>query len=213
MGFGARTDSKLTGTYFILGRVIGVILLGMIIASIGFILEGYTIYLVLIFGVLTIIFGLLVIFNKKLTWKSISPFKSHLKPTAMDGGTCIGPKKGHGKCKNNHKGHHPQKGRIFNNKYAFSLGLFRGATPCLKIMVLTPLLLVVELQLALLMMLGYVATSTIYPIIGHLTANLVTKFDKYDLYIRVTGAVVLIILGIYSISKILFFDAGTHFGV
>ncbi len=213
MGFGARTDNRLTGTYFILGRVIGVILLGMIIASIGFIFVGYTTYLVLIFGVLTIIFGLLLIFNKKITWKLISQTNRHLKPTAMDGGTCISPNKGHGKCKNEHNTHFPKKGRKFNNKYAFSLGLFRGATPCLKIMVLTPLLLVVDLQLALLMMLGFVATSTIYPIIGHLTANIVTKFDKYDLYIRVTGAIVLIILGIYSISKILFFDAGTHFGV
>ena len=212
MGFGARTDNNLTGTYFIFGRAIGVILLGMVIASIGFILEGYTTYLVVIFGILTIIFGLLVIFNKNIDWKL--KFRSHtrLKPLATNGGTCNGPKKGHGKCKHNSQDPDSANSGKLNKRFAFSLGLFRGATPCLKIMVLAPLLIVVDIQLALMMMLAYVATSTIYPIIGHLTANVVTKFDKYDLYIRVTGAIILIILGIYSISKILFLDTGTHFG-
>jgi cytochrome c biogenesis protein CcdA len=209
MGFGARTDSKLTGWYFIMGRVIGVIVLGMVIASIGFIFEGYTVYLLVIFGTLTIIFGLLVIFNKNINAKFRLRPQFKLKPTATDGGTRIENKSCKGKHKN--KGH-CRKARI-NNKYAFGLGIFRGATPCLKIIVMAPLLIVVDIQLALMMMLAYVGTSTIYPIIGHLTANIVTKFDKYDLYIRVAGAAVLIVLGIYSLVNILFLNAGTHFGI
>ncbi len=209
MGFGARSDSKLTGGYFILGRVIGLITLGMVIASIGFIFAGYTVYLLVIFGTLTIIFGLLVIFNKNINAKFRLRPHFKLKPTATNGGTRIENKS----CKGNHKhNRHCRKANI-NNKYAFGLGIFRGATPCLKIIVLAPLLIVVEIQLAFLMMLAYIGTSTIYPVIGHLTANIVTKFDKYDMYIRVTGAAVLIVLGIYSLVKILFLDTGTHFGV
>ena len=207
MSFGARTDSKLTGGYFILGRMIGVIVLGMIIASIGFIFDGYTVYLLVIFGILTIIFGLLVIFNKDI--ESRLNFKPHikLKPTATDGGTRINENGCMGKHK--HQGH-CRKARI-NKKYAFGLGLFRGATPCLKIIVLAPLLIVVDIQLAFLMMLAYVSTSTIYPVIGHLTANIVTKFDKYDLYIRLGGAALLIVLGIYSLINILYLNPSSHF--
>lgn len=192
-----------------MGRVVGVITLGMIIASIGFIFEGYTVYLLVIFGTLTIIFGLLVIFNKNIDAKFRLRPHFKLKPTATDGGTRIENES----CKGKHK-HNGQcrKARI-NNKYAFGLGIFRGVTPCLKIIVMAPLLIVVEIQLAFLMMLAYVGTSTIYPIIGHLTANIVTKFDKYDLYLRVTGAAVLIVLGIYSLVNILFLNAGTHFGI
>jgi cytochrome c biogenesis protein CcdA len=209
MGFGARSDSKLTGSYFILGRVIGVIVLGMVIASIGFIFQGYTIYLLVIFGVLTIIFGLLVIFNKNIGAKLRLRPHFKLKPTATDGGTKIKHHCCRGKNDQNGLWHKAK----FNNKYAFGLGLFRGATPCLKMIVLAPLLITVDIYLAFLMMLAYVGTSTIYPIIGHLTANIVTKFDKYDIYIRISGAILLVVLGTYSIVKILFLDAGTHFGV
>jgi cytochrome c biogenesis protein CcdA len=211
MGFGARADSKLTGGYFILGRVFGVIFLGMVIALLGFIFDGITIYLVLIFGILTIIFGLLFIFNRNIFSRfRIRPYFS-LKPTAPDGGMPFKRKE----CHEMHSQHSKGQCRRSNvtKKYAFGLGLFRGATPCLKMIVLAPLLIVVDLQLAFLMMFAYVGTSTIYPVIGHLTANIITKFDKYNIYIRITGAILLIILGIYSLVKILFLDSGTHFGV
>jgi hypothetical protein len=93
------------------------------------------------------------------------------------------------------------RSKDLTKQYSFLLGVLRGATPCLKIFILAPLLIIVDLRLAFLMILIYATGSTVYPMIGFLSANIITNFRKYEAYIQTTGAFVLISIGVFTIIK------------
>ncbi len=172
LGFGMTSaENKKAGKYFILGRFLGLVFIGMIIALFGMIFDGYVLYLLILFGVLTIIFGALVI--AKIYYRS----------------------------KNNHKHQKKCASKHYSRRALFLLGAFRGATPCFKIFILAPLLIVVDMQLAFLMILVFASASTLYPVIGFLSANLLSNFRRYDAYVQVTGAVLLISIGTFTIIK------------
>ncbi len=104
-----------------------------------------------------------------------------------------------GKGKKHHKNGKCRKQSRFKQKHVFALGLFRGATPCLKLMILAPLLIVVNIWLAIAMVLVYAASSTIYPVMGFLLGSLLRKPKRYHKHLRVAGALILITIGVYSI--------------
>jgi cytochrome c biogenesis protein CcdA len=147
-----------TGLYFIFGRFLGLILICLVIASIGVFFEGQIFYLLVIFGALTILFGAFIIF------KMYYRYKHHgLGAGSGSGNMSCGQKNnvkpGHGLCSvfGLGKGRIKHKTNDINanantNRYSFFLGMFRGATPCLKIFILAPLLIIVDFQLALLML-------------------------------------------------------------
>ena len=82
---------------------------------------------------------------------------------------------------------------------AFLLGVMRGATPCVKLMVLAPLLIAVGPLWAVVLSLVYALSSSAYPIIGFLIASSVSYVPKYERAARVAGAAVMILVGAYMI--------------
>jgi cytochrome c biogenesis protein CcdA len=204
MAFGITTaEQRTTGVFFILGRFLGLIILGLIIASFGVIFSGYIIYLLIIFGILTIIFGAIVISKMYLrikNKKSNPEFFTHSndKPEPK----CSQPDgKKPGKFSWLRK---PIDSKKNSRRYGFMLGVFRGATPCLKIFILAPLLIIVDIKLAFLMILVYALASTIYPVIGFLSASLLTNVKRYEPVVQITGAIILISIGAFTIINQLF---------
>ncbi len=212
LGFGTTSvERRNTGKYFILGRFIGVVILGLIIASLGVIVTGSMTYLLGLFGVLTILFGLFIIYKMYFRIKAqITTTKLILCDESQSSSCidCLSSSNNYcnSNCKsmdcNNECSIRSSKYKL-TKSYSFILGLFRGATPCLKIFILAPLLIVVEIQLAFLMIIVFAAASTVYPIIGFLSASILMNFRKYEVYVRTAGACVLISIGVFTIIKYL----------
>jgi len=192
------------GMYFILGRFIGLLILGIIIALIGVIFIEFIFYFMILFAVLSIIFGAFIIYK---VYHRIQHLKNH--PNKGLGGPLCRHNIANGKLKKSKNSNglawfggsnsESRNGGGITKQYSFGLGLFRGATPCLKVIILAPLLLIFPLPGAVLLILVFAATSTIYPLIGFLSANVINNFRKYDAYVQTTGAIIIISIGAYMI--------------
>lgn len=214
----SSVEQRSTGAYFILGRFIGLVILGLIIASVGLIFDGYMFYMLILFGILTIIFGAVIILKIYLRIRakktdSACTFCNHSGTGTENGqsgcsesGACAN----HDGCSDSHscqpngncfKLFKKFSGSKLTRRTGFLLGMFRGATPCLKIFILAPLLIIVELPVAFLMILIFALASTIYPFIGFLSANLLTTARKYEPYVQLAGAISLISIGMFMIFK------------
>lgn len=184
--------------YFILGRIVGLVFLGLAIATFSFFADLPPVYFVAAFGILSILFGFIVIaqitgFSERFA--GIWPWKRS---------TGIGnPGKHHGKKHFKKALKEGAKARKFKNSYVFGLGVARGATPCLKIFILVPLLVAVDIYLALAMILVYALASSIYPIIGFLSGSILQSAEKHAMYVKAGAALVLVGVGIYSIVNVL----------
>lgn len=188
VSLGCSADDEKSGFNFILGRFIGLVIIGAAISAVGAVAQVPPVYFIAIFGILTILFGISVLsraFNIKPRFLSFLKKKPRLSHN-----------KGH-EHNPNHDG--CKKPKNIRNKHAFVIGLFRGATPCLKLMILVPLLIAVDFWLALVIVIVYAAASTIYPIIGFLFGSLLRKSERYQKHLKVAGAIILIFVGIYSI--------------
>lgn len=174
----------------------GLVFLGLAIATIGFFADLPPYYFVVAFGILSILFGFIVIAQVTGHWDRMA---AALRP-AKAGKHSQNPGKHHGKGKCMKEG---RKMRRFKNNYIFGLGIARGATPCLKIMILIPLLVAVDIYTALAMILVYALASTIYPVIGFLSGNLLHSVEKHATYVRVSAALILVAVGVYSIINVL----------
>jgi cytochrome c biogenesis protein CcdA len=184
--------------YFILGRIVGLVFLGMAIATFSFFADLPPLYFVVAFGILSILFGVIVIaqvtgFSERFA--GIWPWK---KSTGTGN-----PGKHHGKKHFKKALREGAKARKFKNSYIFGLGVARGATPCLKILILVPLLVAVDIYLALAMILVYALTSSIYPIIGFLSGSVLQSAQKHATYVKVGAALVLVAVGVYSIINVM----------
>ncbi|KXH76156.1 MAG: hypothetical protein AM326_07575 [Candidatus Thorarchaeota archaeon SMTZ-45] len=194
ISLGCAIDSKRNGIAFIGGRFLGLIVLGSVVAVIGVIESIGAFYFQLIFGILTLILGIIVLIQvlsphsikikKLLRFPSIFGYKhtNQCQKTLMtNGGDVI-------KLNSNSK-----------TLYILSLGILRGATPCVKIMVLSPLLISVDFPLAITMVLVFAVASTMYPIIGFLSGNLMRQSKKYIFHVRLSASILMIILSVYFI--------------
>jgi cytochrome c biogenesis protein CcdA len=220
VSIGVTADEERSGLNFILGRFIGVILIGMVIALIGAAFQVPPVYFIAIFGILTVIFGvylLLHVYKIKINLRFFRTKVDEGQGNGQGNGHGNGHGDGHGKGQGrNHNGKHKngecRKSKNFKGKHVFILGLFRGATPCLKIMILAPLLIAADFWLALAIVIVYAATSTVYPIMGFLFGSLLHKFERYQTHVRVAGAIILIFVGIYSLVNGLVFAEHPHGG-
>jgi len=220
LGFGATSvERKETGKYFIFGRFLGVVMLGLIIASLGLILIGVMNYLMIIFGILTITFGIIIFYNiyhkfkqntrkQKIascntqdnnTCSSCAAHKNSAQTTSCESCTSTTCTAGNNEhvCKTIPKS---MQGTKLTKRYSFILGLFRGATPCLKMIIIAPLLIVTDFWTAVVMVLIFAASSTLYTIIGFVSASVLINFKKYESYVQVAGACILIAIGIFTIA-------------
>jgi len=207
LSFGCRGESKKVGTRFIFGRFIGLCILGVAISLVGAILDIPPLLFVAIFGVASVLFGLLLLVG---LLGGPGPFKMRLRHALgiNRGGDCTvgrlarGKGAGDGSGPADGKGTHEDaatgaKESGIRPNSAFLLGILRGATPCVKMMVLAPLLIAVGPLWAVVLSLVYALTSTAYPLIGFLAASAVSQLPRYERALRVVGAFVLILVGIF----------------
>jgi len=83
------------------------------------------------------------------------------------------------------------------------LGFLRGASPCLKVLLIIPLLLGLPLLDSISLSAIYALSSSIYPVIGIAIASVVDAlaFERFRPYLVRIGAVSLVIIGSYFIYK------------
>lgn len=175
--FGISSMNRKTGVFFILGRILGICTIGIIIGYIGINFVDSRRLLAMIFGIMSLIFGIGIIYKRKV--KQI-----------------FGLKHSHISCNHKNKNFKDRSKTV-----GFGLGAFRGATPCLKIIILVPLLINSKFIEIVMMMIVFAIASSVYPIIGFLFADTLKKFVSKKRKIELMGAIILIIIGIYYIFK------------
>jgi ABC-type nickel/cobalt efflux system permease component RcnA len=237
---GAAAEGVDASKYFIVGRFVGVVAIGLLISSFRLALQEYMAFVFLAFGILSIAFGAIIIARQYLEKR----YKDRLKAegTRKDCSSCVHAE-AHGRTERK-KGlfrsscgcglfspigsscdhDHDEQGGCaswtpteeatnssFGARYGFALGLFRGATPCAKILLLAPLLIVVDLPVSLLLIIVYAGTSSVYPAIGFMSARLLSRIKGRTLLIRTAGAMVILAVGIFSILKFILYDGSGCF--
>lgn len=180
VSFSMGSTKNSAGRMFVIGRFIGICCLGIFIGAFGYNFGLSEKLATAIFGILIILFGILVLFREKIYLAFNLKTKRHgcnsaplikwLSRRGLDG---------------------------------FSLGMFRGATPCLKILILTPLLIVSDISTVVLMVVVFALASSIYPIIGLLSASLLEKIVPQKKLIKLIGIAMLIAIGTYYIIRYL----------
>jgi len=162
LSFGLALSGKKAAIGFLLGRFLGLVLLGFLFTLVGF--KFFPIphkYLHIIFGVFIIVLGAMMLLRK--------PGHKHNK---------------------------------LNNKIGFGLGLFRGAlNPGRKLFVLFPLLIGVSIPKGLLISATYALSSSVYLVLGIIGGAALTRVFAYRRVITLVGAVILIGLGLFYISR------------
>jgi len=225
LSFGAATEGVEASKYFIAGRFLGVLTLGLLIASLRLAMQDYMQYVFLAFGLLSIVFGVLVLGRQYLERKARMVKRPDPRTCKECGKCAVKDNKEQedmfkSKCNCDvfgpvgascdHEAHELEAKdntqTRFGAKYGLALGLFRGATPCAKMMLLAPLLIVSDLPLTVGILLVYAAASTIYPVIGLMSAKIISKVKFGSIWIRATGAVIVLIVGVYSLYKFITWD-------
>jgi cytochrome c biogenesis protein CcdA len=191
LSFGTRGEGASVGGRFIAGRFVGLVLIGVAISAVGAITEIPPIYFVAAFGVSSVLFGILMLVG---IFGGPGPLKRRLRHALglqrADGCTEHG---GSGQRQNGtgrwSKGWRPGS--------AFLLGIMRGATPCVKLMVLAPLLIAVGPLWAAALSFVYALASSAYPVIGFLAASSISYVPRYERAVKVAGASIMILIGLY----------------
>lgn len=186
LSFGTRGEGAAVGARFILGRFIGLMVIGVAISAIGAVAEIPPIYFVVIFGVGSVAFGTLMLVG---IFGGPGPFKRKLRHALglqRRGDGCRVPGTGYPRLPND---------RLASS--AFLLGVMRGATPCVKLMVLAPLLIAVGPWWALALSFVYALASSAYPLIGFWAASSLSHLPNYERFLKLTGAFLLIFIGFY----------------
>ncbi len=190
LSFGTRGDSASVGGRFIAGRILGLVLIGVAISAVGAIMEIPSIYFVGIFAAASVAFGILMLVG---IFGGPGPVKRRIRHA-------LGLQRGE-RCGEVQEVRGARIGEERNSTLkpggAFLLGVMRGATPCVKLMVLAPLLIAVGPLWAVVLSLVYALASSAYPIIGFLLASSVSHLPKYERAARVAGAAAMILVGAY----------------
>ena len=247
---------------FIGGRLVGVMLLGIVIALYGWYMEPDTRIMILIFALLSLAFGSIVILHPK----GLTRFKL-LKNCEVSGcGTCDSshreepgtpssmiisrshrgrslPGKYHScstcsslascslkpqsevdgsrglenpdlKIDHEYQGledpdlkiDHDYQGLDFHS--IFLLGSVRGATPCIKIMILVPLILTLPFWESLILVAIYALSSSIYTVAGILLGSSLgaTASNEWKPHLIRTSAMLMMGIGVYYLYKFWTFD-------
>ena len=192
-------ESKKAGLAFISGRFIGLMLLGAAVAGLGLVELLRPTYLLVAFGVLTLALGAFVLV-KTLNKRSMH---MHGRPLIR----LLHGRRHRAQCERSLMADGGEVRSTLESKptavYVFLLGVMRGATPCVKIMVLAPILISVDFGLAMLMVVVFALASTMYPVIGFLSGNILRQSKRYAFHVRVGAALIMVILGIYFVVNAL----------
>ena len=220
MGSCFATADRRLGWGFLVGRTIGVLALLLAIGLTGAALLDHKATLVAVFGASSI--GVAAV----LAWSAVRPSvlggcpgprAAEVGPAgralAPDGGcpgSCEGCDRAHGadrehegggECENVPRG---MRGLLASERpmlAGLALGAVRGATPCLKVLLLAPLLIANPPGTVLLMAVAYVATSSLYPTIGFLAGRTVRDAVGSRRWLRLAGAAGVAAVGAYTLLK------------
>lgn len=146
---------------FIIGRILGLLFIGVWLGLLGRTLSITLLQMDIAFGVVSILFGIYMIFKKGI---------GHMEALAAQG-------------------------------TGFTVGFIRGATPCMRVLVLTPLLAEGSVLRGVGIMITYALASSIYPILGFGFATLVGRLYARRRLIKTAGGVAMILMGLYYILK------------
>lgn len=83
----------------------------------------------------------------------------------------------------------------------FSMGFFRGMTPCIKLLPIMPIVMVSGFTNALILMFVFGLTSSIYPVLGLFSGPCISRLFKNKRHVRQIGGLILILMGLYYIIK------------
>lgn len=170
--FGLCLSDRYTAWFFLYGRILGLILFGTVVSILGNIFKISELYTNIGFGVLLFAMGIHHIFRSRsrilfLKKKFNWPF-------------------GFG-CKN----------RDFI-KFGFGLGVFRGfINPGRKYVYLLPLLLGVGVVKGLALSFVFALSSSVYLIIGIISAKFIEKLVPYKRLIDAASGIILVIIGAF----------------
>jgi hypothetical protein len=82
-----------------------------------------------------------------------------------------------------------------------TLGGVRGAMPCLKVLIITPLLVVSPPTTVVMMAVAFALTSAIYPLIGMMSGKAVAAYTGHGRRLRLAGAIGVAAVGVYTLVK------------
>jgi len=227
ISLGTRTHSRKLAASFIMGRFLGIMVLGSLMALFGLFLDIPVKLYTLIFGIITLLFAAYIFVQHIIprTWISrhvpwMGSGCSGCESSGCNTHSTSGCSTGHSSgCSTDHSSGCStdrssgcggcsswSKGRL-TARSGFFYGAFRGATPCLKMMILAPLLITTGMPNALLLTAVFAAASTLYPIIGFLAGGLITQFATFRNSRRTAFALnlvsmfILLGMGIYYIFR------------
>jgi threonine/homoserine/homoserine lactone efflux protein len=192
------------GIGFVAGRLLGVLILGSVFALIGSMIEIDTRSMLYLFGGITVVLGGLLLWNP--------PFLSKIGlGPGCRGGPCRDCDDSAVELKAHDCRECPSKDGCGEKRPPsrwgdlgfFSVGLVRGATPCLKVMLLVPLLVTLPFLQGAAITATYALTSSIYPIVGIALASMLSDLTPKRIgpYLSRAGALAMIGVGLYFIYK------------
>jgi len=163
--FGLSLSDRRAGPRFLIGRIIGLVILGLIVTLAGSHLHIRQKTMNIIFGTLIMILGLSMLIMKH-------------------------------RCKSG------EQERKMGGHIGFGFGLLRALLmPGRKMIYLFPLLFGVKLYEGFFITLAYAISSSVYLVLGFISAEFLNKILAYRRVLRMAGAVILIILGAYYIWR------------
>lgn len=223
LSLGARAHSKKMAASFIAGRFMGILVLGTIFALFGVFVDIPTRYYSIVFAVLTLVFAGYIFLRHVLPGLTIVNKWPVLKKICLDCPSVHGSSK-----PRSNKEHAPTTAEDCNSscsdcskcskktdistKGGLIYGLLRGATPCLKMLILAPLLITTTLPTAFIILVVFAVTSSAYPLIGFLAGGIITQVASLKrspttmLVMNAFSMFVLLGLGIYYVYKFFFME-------
>jgi hypothetical protein len=213
------------GIGFFLGRILGILVIGIILALFGFYFEIDTRSMLYIFGALTSAFGLFILifprFSSKLRIlrsceagacdecdKHDEDAAAHDCSSCPASGSCPSSSPARERAGIREHGRSILSGT--SNRFGslgvlgvFIMGVIRGATPCLKLILLLPLIISLPFLESLAITSTYALSSSLYPIMGISVAMIIGNFSprRITKYLVKAGALSMVIIGIYFIYK------------
>jgi len=184
--FGLTLTDKTASLRFLLGRLSGLMCFGTAICLIGNSIHIDEKIINLLFGVVILGFG---VYRIIVSNRSYINFENHSGKKGLNSGR---------KCLQNNSGKNISKA-------GFGLGFFRGfLNPGRKYIYLAPLLLGVGLIKGAAITFVYGVSSSIYLVIGFVSAELLTKLTKWKKHVGTIGGILMIILGIiYTVKSLI----------
>lgn len=198
---------------FMVGRTLGVMALLMAIGLAGASLLPSKEWLVVLFAASTV--GVAIVLAVSAYRPGLLGGGCHPGPSlACDGGEPDGTGCGQG-CEGCAAGHDIHEGgcahlprglvRRLSGRSplvaGLSLGAVRGAMPCLKVLIITPLLIVSPPTTVVAMALAFALTSAVYPLVGLVSGRTLASATGQGRRLRLAGAVGVAAVGVVTMVR------------